>query len=358
MRHIISLFLVSLAIVLLPLTVRGDVFNMPAGDASLQFVNVGDPGNVADATGYGAVGYTYQMGKYDVTLAQYTQFLNAVAATDTYGLYSTAMGNGYFSDRFLISRSGSSGSWTYAVVGTATGTDNIPVPFVTWGDAARFCNWLDNGQGTASTVVQAFALTETGAYNLSGATTNAALMAVASPSHNGSVAAKYFIPSEDEWYKASYYKSGGTSAGYWSYPTQSNTEPINTQPDTGNHANFYDAYGTGNHGYTDVANYLTPVGTFSLSPGPYGTFDQGGDLFQWNETNISNSSRVFRGGSFDYYTFPSHPLASNYRSASNPTAQFEYVGFRIASSVVVPEPGSLGLSIAAVVGLWWRRRRR
>ena len=91
------------------------------------------------------------MGKYDVTLGQYAQFLNAVAKTDTYGLYNWLMG----ATRpfpFGISRSGGPGSFTYAVTGSAAGKDNMPVFDVTWGDAARFCNWLDNGQGTASNV--------------------------------------------------------------------------------------------------------------------------------------------------------------------------------------------------------------
>ena len=39
--------------------------------------------------------------------------------------------------------------------------------------------------------------------------------------------ATYFIPSENEWYKAAYYKGGSTNAGYWTYPTQSNTAPSN-----------------------------------------------------------------------------------------------------------------------------------
>src|SRR5260370_411334 len=79
----------------LPAAARADVFNMPSGQTSVQFVTVGDPGNAADTPvqtpydgtkAYGAVNYTYKMDKYDVTTAQYTQFLNAVAATDTYGL--------------------------------------------------------------------------------------------------------------------------------------------------------------------------------------------------------------------------------------------------------------------------------
>ena len=46
---------------------------------------------MATAAGYGSVAYTYQMGKYDVTVGQYCQFLNAVAKTDTYGLYNGSM---------------------------------------------------------------------------------------------------------------------------------------------------------------------------------------------------------------------------------------------------------------------------
>ena len=60
--------------------------------------NVGNPNDPADreslTTGvqnFGAVSYAYNIGKYEVTVGQYTAFLNAVAATDTYGLYNTSM---------------------------------------------------------------------------------------------------------------------------------------------------------------------------------------------------------------------------------------------------------------------------
>jgi hypothetical protein len=52
-------------------TAGADVFNMPSGQTSLQFVTVGDPGNAADVVvmddgtrGYGAVPYVYKMGPY------------------------------------------------------------------------------------------------------------------------------------------------------------------------------------------------------------------------------------------------------------------------------------------------------
>jgi formylglycine-generating enzyme required for sulfatase activity len=343
-------FVIIIAIALLPSSLaRADVFTMPAGQTSLQFVTVGDAGNLADtsshsgnSTGQGAVAYNYRMGKYDVTLAQYTQFLNAVAATDSYSLYNAGMGAIGFSP-FGISQMGSPGSYTYSVTGSVAGQDNMPVPYVSWGDAARFCNWLDNGQGTAASVGQAYALTETGAYSLNGATSNAALMAVAAPAHTGSGAAQYFIPSEDEWYKSAFYKSGGTNAGYWTYATRSDTLPSNVLSSSSTNNVNYD-----NGGYTDPTEYLTPVGTFASSPGPYGTFDQNGDLFQWNEANLFSVYRGVRGGAWHY---DSTALPSTYRNFGSATSENPYWGFRVASSVAVPEPGTLALLGSAGLAL-------
>ena len=65
-------------------------------------VPVGNPGNAADpATGslYGAVGYNYNIGKYDVTLAQYAAFSTPWPQTDPYGLYNSYMGTDYHHPR-------------------------------------------------------------------------------------------------------------------------------------------------------------------------------------------------------------------------------------------------------------------
>ena len=79
--------------------------------------------------------------------------------------------------------------------------------------------------------------------------------------------ATYFIPSENEWYKAAYYKGGSTNAGYWTYTTKSNRVPTNILNPMGtNNANYYDFKGTGNHDWTDSTNYLTPVGRLHRRP--------------------------------------------------------------------------------------------
>ena len=305
--------LLAAALVASAVSAQADVFNMPSGSTSLSFVSVGDPNNPPDTTvmtdnttGYGSVSYVYQMGKYDVTMAQYTQFLNAVAKSDPYGLYNWRIANGDGQFPFGVTQSGSPGSYSYSVTGSNPQAGNMPITCETWGDAARFCNWLDNGQPTAP---EGNGTTETGAYTLNGGTSNAALMAV-----TRNADAKYVIPTENEWYKAAYYDPtlNGGAGGYWTYPTKSNTAPINTLPDTGNHANFYDYFGTGNGGYTDATDYLTPVGDFILSPSADGCFDMGGDVSQWNEADFSGSFRGLRGGAWDYAS--SNFMASSTRS--------------------------------------------
>jgi formylglycine-generating enzyme required for sulfatase activity len=323
-----------------------DVFNMPAGQTSLQFVTVGDAGNAPDTavmsdttTGYGSVPYVYRMGKYDVTVGQYCQFLNAVAKTDTYGLYNSGMAADLRT--ISITQSGSPGDYTYAVTGSYSQGVNCPVFDVSWGDAARFCNWLQNGQPAfpAGSSGEVAGSTETGVYTLNGANDIPGLMAI-----TRNAGAAYFIPSENEWYKAAYYKGGSTDAGYWTYPTQSNAIPDHTLPDAGNSANY---------SYADPTNLLTPVGAYSASPGPYGTYDMGGDVFQWNEANVRESWRGLRGG--DWYLNPDS-LGAFYRYLDSPTKEYNIIGFRVAS---VPEPASIALlAYGAIVGMiwWWRRR--
>jgi formylglycine-generating enzyme required for sulfatase activity len=308
------------------------------GSASLEMVPVGNAGNLADpSTGYGAVGYAYNFGQYDVTAAQYTAFLNAVAKTDPYGLYNSNMALVASQIGCGISQSGSQGHYSYATISNP----NFPVNYVSWGDAARFCNWLQNGQPTGS---EGNGTTETGSYTLNGAITKASLMTV-----TRNTGATYCIPTEDEWYKAAYYNPANSS--YYLYPTQSNSVPTNVLSATGtNNANYYDYYGTGNGGYTDPVNYLSAVGAFAASPSAYGTYDQGGDVFQWNEANINSSYRGLWGGSFHSLV---NYLQSDNRIYDYPTNEYNNFGFRVSQ---VPEPTSLGVLGFGVIGMLVRRR--
>jgi formylglycine-generating enzyme len=346
-RHCMMAAAVSLAAITAS-AAHADVFNMGPGLTSLETVPVGDPGNAADtaahsgnSAGQGAVAYSYNIGKYEVTAGQYALFLNAVAANDAYGLYNTNMWNS--SSGCKIQQSGTSGSYTYSV---AADYANRPVNYVSWGDSARFANWLHNGQpGLITPVPQDQYSTEGGAYYLNGGTTSVALLAVSRETDW-----KWAVTSEDEWYKAAYYMGGGANAGYWDYTTSSNTVPSNVlgnPTDPGNNATF------NNSGYTIGSPYYrTEAGAHENSDSAYGTFDQGGNVWEWNESVIS-SSRGLRGGSFVSH---SNGLLASFRSDYYlPTNEYYAVGFRVAS---VPEPSSIALLLSALASLmWWRGRK-
>jgi formylglycine-generating enzyme required for sulfatase activity len=313
---------------------QADVFNMGPGITSLETVQVGNINNAADSTGYGSVGYAYNISKNETTISQYAAFLNAVAKTDTYNLYSSGMTGWQVNG---ISQSGSSGSFVYSVT---AGSGNKPITHVSWFDAARFSNWMHNDQPSGA---QDASTTERGAYTLDGATSGVSV--------SKNVGAKFWIPSEDEWYKAAYYdpnKGGASVGGYWMYPTQSDTLNGNTVG-VADSANYDD----GDYvGYPGMA--LTDVGAYGLNSGSfYGTNDQGGNVWEWNDAVIPGSYRGLRGGGWNnsYYN-----LAASTRNFHTPTDEDWSVGFRVAS---VPEPGSLAMLLGlALSALWYGCRRR
>jgi len=294
---------------------------------NIDLVPVGNPGNANDDTGYGSVAEVYLIGKYEVTAGQYTEFLNAKAAvTDTYGLYNTNMWISSYGCK--IQQTPVSGGYTYSV---ASGYADRPVNFVSFWDAARFVNWLHNGQGSGDT--------ESGAYiNIGNQSTFAR--------QSG---ARYFIPTENEWYKAAYHKNDGATGHYFDYPTGVDSpapgRDMTEATNPGNNANYY-----GSPFPIDSPYYTTVKGEFELSNSPYGTFDQGGNLQEWNETILLYSSRGLRGGSF--YS-DAHDLLASVRDDFIPTHQNDITGFRVAS---VPEPGSLamlaGIALTALLYYW------
>jgi formylglycine-generating enzyme len=308
---------------------------------TIDLVTVGNPGNPGeqsrlasngDTTFYGGVDHAFAIGKFEITAWQYCEFLNAVAGDDTYALYNTNM-TGLTGCK--IQRTGSAGSYSYSV---ASEHASWPVDDVTWGDAARFCNWLHNGQPTGP---QSLLTTEDGAYYLNGANGQAALMSVTRRAN-----AKWWLPTEDEWYKAAYHKNNGATADYFNYPTSSDTMPSNDliDPDPGNTATYWDG------DYT-APSVRTDVGAHENSESPYGTYDQGGNVWEWTETPDSGNFRVIRGGAANWGL-----LHKRNRSTTGPMGTgVDYLGFRVAT---VPEPNSIALlGVGAFVLLAYAFRR-
>jgi hypothetical protein len=291
---------------------------------TIDTVPVGDIRNRPDPNGgRGEVWHAYAIGTYEVTLSQYTAFLNSVGGSDPYQLYDPNMATDI---RIAgISRSGSPGSYRYSVIGDG----NRPVTYVSWFDAARFVNWMQNGQPTGNEVANT---TETGVYPLNGATSGEIFRNTAS---------QFWIPTPDEWYKAAHYdpSPNAPASHYWTYPTQSQTPPATIGPNSTNP-------NSANYGhYGSTGNVLTPVGSYALASSHYGTFDQGGNVWEWTDGTTSTIPvyGLVLGGGWDSSTLD---LAG---AGGIPVRSDESVeiGFRIA--MMIPEPNCLGLFTLGLV---------
>lgn len=95
------------------------------------------------------------------------------------------------------------------------------------------------------------------------------------------------------------------------------------------------------------------MGAYTGSASPYGTFDQGGNVWEWNEQIVSGSGRGMRGGT-DYND--SSDFAVSVWSSGVPTDAGDDVGFRVAS--LVPEPDASPLALIVLAGLAAQQQRR
>jgi len=289
-------------------------FGTSGNEFTIDFVNIGNAGNAADTTTYGAVPYEYRMGKYEISQ-------NAITNATASGMTGVT-----------------AGPWT----------GNQPAANITWYEAAAFVNWLNTSTG------------KTAAYNLtfSNSSWSMALWSSEQAWTTGGTNlyrnkdASYFLPSENEWYKAAYYNPAGSN--YFVYPTASSSAPT--------------AVASGTNAGTAVYNGLrTNPADVPLSGGlsPYGTMGQGGNVWEWNESaydginSSSTESRVYRGGAWGDGL---GTLGSSVRYSLAPELDYTTYGFRVASVGVtpVPEPSTYfaALGLLCLGALPWLRRRR
>lgn len=307
---------------LFPASAFADVFT----GFSMDFVEIGDAGNAADDTGYGSVGYAYRMGVNEVSRAMIDSY-NTNSGGPTITMYD------------------------YAAVGITGGNlAGRPANGVSWNEAARFVNWLNTSNGHSP------------AYNFTsgGANDNITLWGVgdagydpANPFRNSN--AYYFLPSEDEWYKAAYYdpNANGGTGGYWDYATGSNSAP--TAVPGGTSGAVYDS-----QSYWTGPALVTDAGGLS----PYGTMAQNGNVFEWGESgktapnDVAGELRMVRGG--DWLSFSGDLQSSSRYGSGLPTDKFEVIGFRVASVPelsAIPEPsGVLTIVLVGMGSLLTRRR--
>jgi hypothetical protein len=301
-------------------TARADTFGSGANQFTIDFVPIGNPGNGNDATGPDYTGDG--------------------------GLYATPYGGVPYEYRMAVTEAPTD----WITKATALGLANViadaygasqPAANMTWYEAAAFVNFLNTSTGHQA------------AYQLTGVT---ALTPWASGDawqlggenlyrHKD---AYYFLPSEDEWYKAAYHKNDGVTANYWDYATGSNRSPIAVSSGTAAETVVYNQPFPG-QGPAAVKN----AGGLSA----YGTMGQSGNVWEWNESDsdgINNSasrSRTFRGGE---WASPVRTVSSRAHNFGNPVAGDGSIGFRVAS---VPEPSSTVLILGSGLMFLARRRR-
>ena len=372
---------------------------------TVDFVPIGNAGNAndePDSNGleFGQVNYNYNISKYETTYGQYVEFLNAVAKSDQYGLFDPGMQD----DKLLdgIARTGTDGNYIYSLLGSTSA--NKPVTYVNYLDGFRFANWMNNGQGDASTETGAYSITtaelvgaarweniitykangdldlsvgdqahmtgltgrgfearstilsvcKRGEFtyftienkNANGIATGSGTLTAIHATHDSG--AKYWIPTEDEWYKAAYYNPtlNNGEGGYYDWATQSDSTPGNTLGNTPNQANIRTSTRFTNSGFIPKPdplvgpNMLTEVGSFTNSASYYGTFDQDGNVTEWNESIYDpsaefgeyggsvNGTRVKRGASF----YNANPGSENRDDDLMPNDAGYAAGFRLATA--------------------------
>ena len=273
---------------------------------TIDFVDIGNTGNAADTTTYGAVPYEYRTGKNEISELQITK--------------ATQIGMANVS----------AGAWT----------GSQPAANISWYEAAAFVNFLNTNSGKTA----AYALTFSNSQWSMALWSSEQAWTAGGTNLYRNKDAFYFLPSENEWYKAAYYNAAGTN--YFLYPTASSSVP--TAVASGTNA--------GMAVYSSVASAPAIVDSAGgLSP--YGTMGQGGNVFEWNESAFdgSNSSssefRATRGGN---WVSPPSSLRTSYRNNLVPTFESSSIGFRVAS---VPEPSTYALLLMAGAGwLLWKRR--
>lgn len=327
----------------------------------IDFVTVGDTNNVADSTTkLGAVGAPYQIGKYEVTVAQWCGFLNAVASkADPHGLYNPNMA----SDPKIAcieKTTNNNGTFTYTPL---PNTEQLPITYVCYNSTLHFCNWYQNGMPTdlqGGDVVAAS--TEDGAYTFT-QLTDGTEQAVLSSN------AVYTLATEDQWMKAAYYAGNGINSSYYLYPTKHNNPPNIGATDVSNEANWdttsYASFWTGLEARKNLV--LTPVDFYAQTMSAYQACDMGGNVNEWmmrsNEVDPATPLPITRGGSWaSTYYAPNHwahtindlmRTAPAETYASNPSVITEgnnQIGFRLVCSIVPPEPMVAGLGGSSASG--------
>jgi len=255
------------------------------------FVNIGDVGNTNDASGYGGVAYEYKISAQEVTIEEFA---------------ASGAGNG---------------NENYWIIADRTVGIGAPATRVSLYEAMKYCNWLTTGD------------TNSGYYSTpdGGATYQAnALSHDVYASAHGTT---YFVPTQDEWYKAAYW----TGSGYSDYAN--GNDVADGSPTEGGDATGW------NYNYVNSSpNYTrgTALGTSEQN----GTVNMMGNVWEW----IEDSAGICRGGSYSWDA--SYLTSTRFLNISNLSAEYTDIGFRPV--VVIAEQATAPLLMISGLNISWQ----
>ena len=297
-------------------------FGSGSNQFNMEFVAIGNPGNAPDTTGapnpVGAVGYTYGIGKFEVSEDMITKF-NA--------------------------------SQSLQITKVTRGT-NKPATSVSWNEAARFVNWLN----TSTNGFAAYKFTTGGVNDNIALWTASDTLDYDASNPYRSKRATYVLPGYNEWHKAAYYNSSNST--YYNFPNGRVTAPTAVANGTADNTAVY------NQVFSQGPADVNQAGGLS----PYGVMGLGGNAWEWEESphdldSYSDSSaRGIRGGG--WFSNSGFLSSSPRLNGGGPSNEDDGFGFRVASlssstPPAVPEPNMMVIgTLFGIGGLMAKRRMK
>lgn len=348
---------------------------VPAADAAAQpdpsgieFITIGSPGNAPwpgngtpgdRAVGRGGVNYEYRIGKYEVTTAQYVEFMNAAFDRPA---------NDRLPHLFPPTFWGAAGTTPTTPGGlrwrVPAGNEMMPVGDISWRMAAMYCNFLHNGGSGSGGIVPRQNFLD-GAYSVStfGFTPGGRF----TDQLTHSPGARYWIPTWDESLKANHYdpnklNGDGTRGGWWVYSNGSDTPYVYGPPGVLVNGVLAQANASwDDRQFPGFNPFAVPLGAYSMVTTPWGLFDAAGGTGEWTEEaffpvpgELFPSDRLYEGSQRETPTQFADMVRAFGGSAF--PSYFDYsIGVRVASAVPAPGVCSLGIGFAFLS--MYRRRR-
>jgi hypothetical protein len=331
--------------------------------SGIEFVTIGSPGNQAwqgdgtpqdEAIGRGSVGYEYKIGRFEVTTQQWVEFFNAAFDRPADDRIPHLIPSDHWGAVGATPNTPGGRRWA-----VPAGNEMRAVGDISWRMAAIYCNWLHNDKRTDRAAF------------LSGAYEVSTFEPGGLPDQPArSEGARFFIPTWDEWLKATHYdpnKNGQGQGDWWTYSTTADVIPLIGPPPSvlpgagiGDDRTGDAEANAGGWGplFPQLSVFAVPLGAYPTVQSPWGLLDVAGGTAEWTEevrTLIDGPRLRTYDGSFWFDGPPGVDRITSATGDQFPNVAIFENGFRIAA--VVPSPSSAAVCLLGLFVFTQKRRR-